>query len=180
MVNIDLATFVTSTSTLTMNILSIATRLAMMTLSFVTGAIRPPLQSIFSTHPDLVGILLVLVIFYVSLLVLKHSLRSFWGMVTSFVRLFFLLVIVGGMGWVYVRGINGTLSDIQALRAGKMDDFMGGDYTNYKQGFEYSRKMYEEAEKLKSGTGNYDWKEVLEKVDTAEIADAWNKFTRGW
>lgn len=162
------------------NILSLASRLAMMTLSYVLGAIQPPLQSIFSTHPDLMGILLVLLIFYVSLLVLKQSLRSFWGMITTFVRLFVLLAVVGGAGWVYVRGVSGTIDDIQALRAGKMDQFMDGDYQTYKQGFDYSRKLYEEAEKMKNAGGGYDWKEMLEKVDTAEVAQVWERFTRGF
>lgn len=152
----------------------------MMTVSYVVGALQPPLQSIFSTHPDLMGILLVLLIFYVSLLVLKQSLRSFWGMITTFVRLFVLLVVVGAAGWIYVRGVSGTIDDIQALRAGKMDQFMDGDYQTYKQGFDYSRKLYEEAEKLKNGGSQYDWKEMIDKVDTAEVAQLWERFTRGF
>ncbi|KAG5362146.1 hypothetical protein CJU90_4837 [Yarrowia sp. C11] len=160
------------------NVLSIASRLAMMTLSYVFGAIQPPLQSIFSTHPDLMGILLVLLIFYVSLLVLKQSLRSFWGMLATFVRMFVLLAVVGAAGWVYVRGVNGTFEDIQAVRNGKMDQFMDGDYQTYKKGFDYSRQLYEEAEKMR-GSG-YDWKEVIDKVDTAEVAQLWERFTRGF
>lgn len=74
-----------------------------------------PVQTILETKTDLLNFLILLAIFYFSFLVLISAVKTMFRIVLNVIKLCCFIVALGVLMWIYVRGINGCIEDINYL-----------------------------------------------------------------
>jgi glucan phosphoethanolaminetransferase (alkaline phosphatase superfamily) len=72
----------------------------------------PPLKSLTSADPDLVSVLLLVLILYISLLILSHTTRMLYSFVVTMIRLALVVAMAAVAFWMYQRGIDGFVADV--------------------------------------------------------------------
>ena len=75
--------------------------------------------------------LLLVIIFYVSMLILISTTKMIFRMVLGLIKLMFFLTLVGIVAWCYIRGLEGIQQDISYLvSTGQYADLYGGEFSD--------------------------------------------------
>jgi Nuclear pore assembly and biogenesis len=72
--------------------------------TFAQDYVVPGLRSLFSTHPDIASLLLLLLILYTSLMILNTATRWMYSFVMTVIRMIFLAALVLGAVWIIKIG----------------------------------------------------------------------------
>lgn len=72
----------------------------------------PIIKNALTSNPDLTSVLILLIILYISLLILSHATRMIYSTIMSFVKLLVVAIILLGIFWISIRGVNGTYQDL--------------------------------------------------------------------
>jgi hypothetical protein len=85
-----------------------------------------PVQTILETKPDLLNFLILLAIFYFSFLVLISTVKTVFRIVVNVIKLCCFIATLGVILWVYTRGLDGCIQDINYLMStGQHADLYG-------------------------------------------------------
>lgn len=74
-----------------------------------------PVQAILATKSDLINFLILLVIFYFSFLILVSTVKTVFRVVVNVVKLLFFVALLLVIVWVYIRGIDGCVQDVNYI-----------------------------------------------------------------
>lgn len=74
-----------------------------------------PVRTILATKSDLFNFLILLLIFYFSFLILVSTVKTVFRIVVNIIKLLCFVTIVCVITWIYIRGIDGCIQDVNYL-----------------------------------------------------------------